>query len=430
MLTRYSVMIFLAFVLVVVSGCSSGSSRGPVSNESAELTIHATMSGYTEEFMRTQFGTFVEKKFPNVTLKYLPTIVAAGAATTTKDYVAAGEIIDIHIENGSAPSLLNYGLQFDLTELIKKHKFDLNKLEPSTVEIQRQLANGGIYGIPYTTNTLTLFYNKDLFDKFGVPMPTNQSTWDDISEYIKRLSVTDGGVQYRGLTAAYWHLFLLNQMSVPGQDNQTYKSLYLTDAYKNEMEFITSFFKIPGNDWKEGLSVSNMVGSFVNGTSAMYAGLDNTWILYQFSEELNWDVVQFPKRKERPDVGPQPYPFYMFVTSMSKQPDIAFQVVASFASEEFQSSFVKQGYLPITKNGSSLMKDYSVNLPLFANKNKDILWSKMAPTIGVNPYQSLDTKYEQLIFSEVVLGLKDINTALRDAAEAFEKELAEQQAMK
>jgi multiple sugar transport system substrate-binding protein len=114
----------------------------------------------------------------------------------------------------------------------------------------------------------------------------------------------------------------------------------------------------------------------------------------------------------------------MYVTNTSKNPDVAFQVAASLASDEFQAYYVKQGYLPITKNSAELMKQYSADLPDFTGKNKEILWSKLAPSTGVTKYMSIDTKYEQLLFADIVTGKKDINTALRDAAEAHDKEIA------
>jgi multiple sugar transport system substrate-binding protein len=432
-----AVLAAAAVLLAACSGDKGGSVDGkaagtdnakPASapSEPVELAIHATMSGFTEEFMKTHIGSFVEKKFPNVKLKYMPTIVTAGAARATKDYLAAGEKFDILITpSGSTPgALLDNELQLDLTPQIKKFGFDLNRLEPSTVEIQKQFANGGIYGIPFTTNTLTLFYNKDLFSKFGVSFPTNNSTWDEIYESVKKLSRTEAGVNYRGLTAAYWHLFLLNQTSVPGQDAKTFKALYTGDAYKKEMEFMTGFFRLPGNDWNQNPSVAQMVDAFVKGTSAMYVGLDNTWQLYKFPKELNWDMIRLPQRKEAPGTGPQTYPNYMYVTNTSKNPDVAFQVAASLASDEFQAYYVKQGYLPITKNSAELMKQYSADLPDFTGKNKEILWSKLAPSTGVTKYMSIDTKYEQLLFADIVTGKKDINTALRDAAEAHDKEIA------
>ena len=50
--------------------------------------------------------------------------------------------------------------------------------------------NGGIYG---------LFYNKEVFDLFGVPYPTDNMTWDDIIDLAKKTTGTRDGNQYVGL---------------------------------------------------------------------------------------------------------------------------------------------------------------------------------------------------------------------------------------
>lgn len=436
-------LVAMTSLIVFAAGCSAGGGTGAPNGqqddngtskpaepprEPVELTLHGTMSGFTEEFMKTHFGTFIEKKFPHVKLKYLPTMVVAGAARTTATYLAAGEKFDIiTAPSGSTPgSVLENGLQLELSPYIKKYGFDLNAIEPSAVEIQRRFADGGVYGIPFTANTLVLFYNKDLFSRFGVPLPTSSTTWDELQEAVKKLSRTEAGVSYRGLTATYWHMMLLNQKSVAGQDLKTFKAQYTNDAYKKETEFLTGFFQIPGNNWTTTPSIAQMVDSFVKGTSAMYVGLDNTWQLYKFPKELNWDMIRLPERKDAPGTGPQTYPNYMYVTNMSENKDIAFQVIASLASEEFQTYYAKQGYLPIMKNNSNLLKQFGADVPELAGKNKDIIWPKLASPTEVTKFQSLDLKYQQQLFADIVTGAKDINTALRDAAEAHDKDVAAQ----
>lgn len=432
-------LLTLTFALAAATGCSNGKSDGTENgqrddagkNKPAEpvtLTMHGTQSGLTEDVFKTQFGAFIEKKFPHVKINYLPSGGLAGVTRNTATYLAAGEKFDIVIASigGTSGTVLNNSLQLDLTPHVQKNKFDLNTIEPSSLEIQRQLANGGVYGIPFKTTTLVLYYNKDLFSKFGVPLPTNSTTWDDVTEMTKKLSRTEAGVTYRGLTAAYWHMFFLSQKSVPVQDAKTYKALYTNDAYKKEMEFLTGFFRIPGNDWTTNPSDEQMEREFVKGTSAMLVSLDDSWRLYKFPKELNWDMVRLPARKDAPGTGPQTYPQYMYVTNMSANKDTAFQVIASMASEEFQAYYTKLGNLPILKNSSSLMKQYAADVPEFTGKNKDIMWPKFAAPIPVTKYLSLDSKYEPQIFTDIITGKKDINTALRDAAEAHDKDLAVQ----
>lgn len=48
--------------------------------------------------------------------------------------------------------------------------------------------NGKIYGIPFITNTLVLFYNKTLFKKAGLDPNKPPKTWDELYAYAKKLN--------------------------------------------------------------------------------------------------------------------------------------------------------------------------------------------------------------------------------------------------
>lgn len=50
------------------------------------------------------------------------------------------------------------------------------------------LYNGKTYGIPFTTNTLVLFYNKTLFKKAGLDPNKPPKTWDELYAYAKKLN--------------------------------------------------------------------------------------------------------------------------------------------------------------------------------------------------------------------------------------------------
>lgn len=75
--------------------------------------------------------------------------------------------------------------------------------------------NGGVYGAPYTTSLLTLFYNEALFEAVGLPGPPK--TWDELKSYARELTTGDDrygwvmnyGAPYGiGGVASYWMAFL------------------------------------------------------------------------------------------------------------------------------------------------------------------------------------------------------------------------------
>ncbi len=54
-----------------------------------------------------------------------------------------------------------------------------------------QCKSGQVYGLPKDWGTLGIFYNKDLFRKAGVALPSDSWTWDDMRSIAKKL--TSGG---------------------------------------------------------------------------------------------------------------------------------------------------------------------------------------------------------------------------------------------
>lgn len=52
--------------------------------------------------------------------------------------------------------------------------------------------DGGIYGIPFTTDTRVLFYNKDHFRDAGLDPDTPPKTWAELTEFADKLDKKDG----------------------------------------------------------------------------------------------------------------------------------------------------------------------------------------------------------------------------------------------
>ncbi len=54
------------------------------------------------------------------------------------------------------------------------------------------------YMTPSDVGSLVIYYNRDLFDKRGVPYPKEGWTWEDFQAYIEKLSFEEDGIQYYG----------------------------------------------------------------------------------------------------------------------------------------------------------------------------------------------------------------------------------------
>lgn len=380
-------MLASAIALVLLgttfSGCSKtktetapNESAAPEITKPVELTFYHN-AGITDEQFQTQYGNYIKQKFPNVTPKFIP----KDKTTSLSEMVSSGAAkIDIFIDSigqiGLKGSFLEIELQEDLTELVKKHKVDLNRFEPTTIDAIKLM--GGLYGLPISNSTFVLMYNKDIFDKFGVAYPKDGMTWDELSDISRKLTRNDGGTQYVGYSTSINHYLRLNPLSLTNVDLKTKKSTLETDDWKKLIQdtlmkpmqaegyrqvltdLNKQWYKVP---YMDEFSKARTVGMF----SFMYA--DYAWLA-----DMNWDVVAMPTFKDKPKVGSQAYPSYMFITSTSEHKDEAMEVIKLFITDEYQTQFSKTGGITVLKNDAikkvfgqdTLMKDKNIKNAVFS----------------------------------------------------------------
>ncbi|MEV5431054.1 extracellular solute-binding protein [Streptomyces sp. NPDC052701] len=100
-------------------------------------------------------------------------------------------------EVGWTPAFAKKGffLPLDGTEaLAEQDEFKPNLIEQARYE-------GKTYGVPFTTDTLALVYNKELFEKAGVEVPR---TWDELKKAAATIKDKTGVDGYWGSTQAYY----------------------------------------------------------------------------------------------------------------------------------------------------------------------------------------------------------------------------------
>lgn len=433
--------LFIASMLVfgsVAAGCGAkpqettggsapqaGGTQTEAKRDPVELVFYSTSGDFDENGFNKTFGNSIKAKFPHVTPKF----IALTKDTSLEKLITTGQPIDVMFNSigQTAETLLHYKMEYDISELIAKNKYDLSVLEPVTVDIQRQVANGGVYGLPVFTTTLALYYNKDLFDKFGVAYPKDGMTWDDTYELARRMSRTDGGITYKGLAISFSHTSLLNAKSVPYVDTKTNKATFTTESFRNVFETLTKFYEIQNNEVnKDTVSYTKQLQGFdKDQTTSMFLAL-STLGSVRFKEGLNWDVVSYPVYKEQPNVGPQSYPTYFYINNGSKHKDDAFSVIAYLTSEEFQTHLAKNGIFPVLKNREA-MKSYGEEIPFLKSKNtQSFLPKQFAPAAPVSKYQSIAFNNLNNAYNAVLLKEKDINTALREQEEKTNKDIEAQ----
>ncbi|MDF2714294.1 MAG: extracellular solute-binding protein family 1 [Paenibacillus sp.] len=425
-----------AMAVVMMAGCAGkepGSEAAKEGEETQqarankapiEIVFQDSTGNWTPEKFEKDFASYITRKFPYITVKLLP----YGKGSMVADLLPTGAQMDIIIGSPGVmyTNILNHGVQFDMTPLIEKHKYDLTRLNPEAVKLSRQVAKGGMYDIPFMMQPSPIVYNKDIFDKFGVTYPVDGMTWDEVYETAKKLTRQDGGVQYRGLFVSIGHLNLRSQLSLNYLDPNTEKAVVDSEGWKRFYENITRFYKLPGYDLTAGtaplVAQRNMWQK--DKTVAMWLPVSGAPIY----EGINYDYAAFPEFEGLPGIGPQPYPASFYMTSMSKYKDDAFEVIAYLTSDEFQLINSKKGNLTVL-NDAKIKQAFGQDAPEYKGKNlKAMMPDRHAAPLVTGKYNGIAEAEMTTAFISFVTGAKDLNTALRDASESINNKVTEQKA--
>ncbi|CAG7649268.1 ABC transporter substrate-binding protein [Paenibacillus allorhizosphaerae] len=436
-MNKKRIVIFAAGSLMLTACANGGTQAGGPGTAEADVAKVANMSAEVSFYMwsmsQSEFDYIAEqakKKFPNYTLKAVPSTGSGGP--TIDALVTAGSMPDLFVGRGVAtPDLQKSGLLYDISDLMKKYKFDTSRFDSLAFEQMKQETAGIIAGIPLSgTNGGLLHYNKDLFDKFGVPYPKDGMTWDDVYEIAKIMTRAEGGIQYRGFSDRWMETFFTqNPFGEPMLSLTEDKAAVDTDKWRKIGENWKRFYTMPGLkfdsttinkdlDWKE----------FIKGNSAMTTFVSRNFMDWNFA----WDIVSMPTYKELPGIARLADFRSVYITSSSKNKDAAFQVAAWLASDEMQSKLTADmGLYPVLKN-EEIKNKYMLNDPLYKGKNiKAASYNKVGPGMPGRKPGLTNVKAENMFMKELqkaVVENKDLNTVLRSAEEVINKAIASEKA--
>ena len=327
-------------------------------------------------------------------------------------------------------------------DLNKDKDFNLRIIKETYPQIvQDDLVDGNSFlGIPLSIDTLALYYNKDIFDYYKIPLPPQ--TWEDILTLIPKLRKTNSQGQVTRAAIALgtsenitWGTDILSELMMKlGSsmvDKQNVKITFSDSITQNNTRLIpgvealkeyTQFANPKSKYYTWGNNFPNSIYAFSQGKTAMI---------------ISYNLAQQVIKKEAPDLryGITPFPFFGFenignqinygrtmnvvVSNHSKSQQAAWQFLKYLSSQG-----VSQYYFAQTKNPparldliSAAMKDSQTGI--FASQ---ILTSR-------NWYQFDFQKINSILgkmINDVILGNISPDQAVSSAASGIELEWQKQ----
>jgi multiple sugar transport system substrate-binding protein len=275
--------------------------------------------------------------------------------------------------------------------------------------------------LPIETAFHALYYNKDIFDKFGVPYPKDGMTMEDAMEVTKRMTRLMDGVQYRG-----WDYGSMLRMSQPLGlellDKKTGKAIMSSnESWKRVFELVKQIYMIPGNAPSSKASERALAGFITGRTIAMLSETSKFSNLIEAEKEgLKWDVVQHPFYKEKPNTYGNATVYMAGVTPASKYKEQALQVIEVFTSDEVQMNISKYGRISPLKN-EAVQKAFGQGYPPLRDKNVAGILKSSPVKYPVYLYREETEKIANAKFDAYLKGSADVNTILKQADEEINK---------
>ncbi|MBD2865593.1 ABC transporter substrate-binding protein [Paenibacillus oceani] len=390
--------------------------------EAVELTYYYMYSDDIEKSFYDDYGSLIQKKYPNFTFKFLrntkgSTLADVVAAKTPIDFFG-GQIADIY-------KLKDVDMLGNVSDLVDIYKLDMGRLEPVVIDVMKEVSGGAIPGFPVKINSLTLAYNKDLFDKFGVPYLTDEMTWDQVADVARRLTRNEGGTAYYGL-GLNSSMHLVSQAPPPLLDRQTQRATVATDYWNRMLKRLVPLASL-ADDAEIRSKLANYSSAYSmfhkDRTVAIQVILNSAYSLSGSGADMNYDFARFPSFSDMRNAGPQPAPFYYFVSKNSPNREAAFLALSELVTDESQAALAKRARVPVLKD-KKLLEVLGNDEPLLKGKNAKALVPKQyGQVVGLDQMAAQANSAVLRSFYEVVAGKKDVNSALRDAEEAANKKI-------
>jgi multiple sugar transport system substrate-binding protein len=355
-LKRAIVIVLVAFCVVTAAGCSSDH---PAAEPMRPLKV--MMDDYT---YHNEFRDYFDAVFPGLPVEQVWTTMPDNEFYRLPDInVELIRVIDTEKPDlifTNDPSfyrrLADEGRLVELSGWFEASGLSEEDYHPGMIETMRHNERGGLYGLSPAFNATVLYYNLDLFKRFGIEVPQDDMTWEEVLRLAHRFktgTIDSAGIvgfhqmyaerplDYIMTIARTEGLSMLDPASgTVTVDTPAWRSVFkqVFEVYQQE----TLITQVVGTDNEEGV---RMIGPedqknadlFRQGKAAMQVGHYPDYADVPFE----WSAVSPPvsSADRTRSAGLYFYPI-IGVYSGSEQRDQALEVMRYFASERLAKAKV------------------------------------------------------------------------------------------
>lgn len=299
--------LMIVLTWLVASGCSGGNegstnegtdnnAQEEASGEQIELRWAMWTGTQEEQEVWETLADMVTEEYPNITVKF-----------ETDSFLNYWDKLQSQLASGTAPDIISlqsmrtgtFGPRdaFEPLDTFIENtpEFEIEDFEESILEGLSW--DGNQLAIPYDFGPYILYYNKDIFDQYGVEYPDENMTWD---EFLEKAKATTQGEHY-GFTMMFaqnTHVIpfiwsnggdFMDEDAAVSQmaDPKTMEAVQFISDMMHEHKVIPPISD-PGNE-------TLYRDQFYAGKVAMY--IDGPWNFgnIRSKADFDWDITTFPE---------------------------------------------------------------------------------------------------------------------------------------
>jgi multiple sugar transport system substrate-binding protein len=320
-------------------------------------------------------------------------------------------------------TLVKAGNISDLTDFMKTDKIDASAYGGL---IEAMTIDGKVYALPFRSDFWVVYYNKDIFDKAGVPYPTNDMTWKQFDEIAEKLKGGFGSNKIYGALLHTWR----STVQLPGiQDGKQTLVDGQYDFLKPWYERALALQKSGAIPSYASLKTSNTHYSalFFNGTIGMlpmgtwFIGTQIAKVKSGESKSANWGIVSFPHPEGVPAGTTAAQLAGLSVNANSAHKEAALDFIKFAAGPEGAKIIAETGTIPAIRSDDVAAKIAALpGFPQDEASKKALKAGKSYLEMAVNPNAAkievvLNRAHDAIMTDNVSIeqGLKDMNDGVK-----------------
>ncbi|MBD3921611.1 carbohydrate ABC transporter substrate-binding protein [Paenibacillus sp. PR3] len=197
----YRLLVLMLIAMLVMVGCSD--EQEPV-KQPDELKV----ADWDENNFNILYGDYLNSFYPNTSIQFISTGTASDYQVSTEEQTRRWKQLleqeqpDLVVirDNSTYRFLADAGLLTDLSPYMQSSGITDEQIHPGVLELMKQNRDGLPYGMATGFLASMLYYNADLFQEYGIDLPHDGMTWEEVLHLANRFTSAseskDGPIGY------------------------------------------------------------------------------------------------------------------------------------------------------------------------------------------------------------------------------------------